>query len=267
MIKPDFWDDEKLSRVPRDARLTFIGMWNHSDDYGVVKGHPAWLKNKIFPYDNIPDEKFREWLRELEAIRTIIPFTVDDESFFHIRNFLKHQSINKPSKQRNPEPPEVVLTIPEPIPEDSGSPTGVLPDETETEVKRKQKKTSPASGSDSKHYSINYAEVAEDIKNHCLLIKTKAAKQGVSFNPFAWVQKKCNENGHPHAIIACLKSLVKKQKTEKVANPWGYLRNGFKRANGNYNEADAQKESEAFKNIAVKNGEFLSLIGSIGTPI
>jgi len=52
-IKPEFWDDEKLSLVSRDARLTFIGMWTFSDDYGVVKGASVWLKSKIFPYDNI----------------------------------------------------------------------------------------------------------------------------------------------------------------------------------------------------------------------
>jgi predicted nucleic acid-binding protein len=47
MIKPEFWDDEKLATVSRDARLLFVGLWSNSDDYGVVKGHPAWLKNRI----------------------------------------------------------------------------------------------------------------------------------------------------------------------------------------------------------------------------
>jgi hypothetical protein len=50
MVKPEFWDDEKLAKVSRDARLLFIGLWSNSDDYGVVKGHPAWPKNRIFPY-------------------------------------------------------------------------------------------------------------------------------------------------------------------------------------------------------------------------
>lgn len=51
MIKPEFWDDEKLASISRDARLTFIGLWNHSDDFAVVKGHASWLKNKIFSYN------------------------------------------------------------------------------------------------------------------------------------------------------------------------------------------------------------------------
>ena len=51
ILKPEFWSDEKLALVPREARLTFAGLWTCSDDYGVTKGHPAWLKAQIFPYD------------------------------------------------------------------------------------------------------------------------------------------------------------------------------------------------------------------------
>lgn len=141
MIKPEFYDDEKLAGVPRDARLRFIGMLNFSDDYGVVKGHPTWLKNRIFPYDEISPATFKKWLQGLEEIRAIIPFKHDGESFYLIRNFLKHQSINKPSKQRNPEPPNTILSIPPPLPEHSGSPTEPLPPEKKRrEVKEKLKR-------------------------------------------------------------------------------------------------------------------------------
>lgn len=128
VIKPEFWDDEKLAtNTSRDARLTFIGMWNHSDDYGVVKGHPSWLKNKIFPYDDIRLADFQKWLKELEGMRCIIPFEVDGEKFYYIRTFAKHQTINRPSQQRNASPPEWVT-------DGSVSPHGVLTDETETET-------------------------------------------------------------------------------------------------------------------------------------
>jgi len=39
ILKPEFWSDEKLALVPREARLTFAGLWTSSDDYGVTKGH------------------------------------------------------------------------------------------------------------------------------------------------------------------------------------------------------------------------------------
>jgi len=106
MVKPKFWDDEKLAKVSRDARLLFIGLWSNSDDYGVVKGHPAWLKNRIFPYDEIPLADFDGWLAKLAAIRVIVSFLHNGERYFHIRNFCRHQTINRPPGMRNPAPPE-----------------------------------------------------------------------------------------------------------------------------------------------------------------
>jgi len=113
MIKPDFWDDEKMASIPRDARLLFIGMWNHSDDYGTVKGSPKWLKSKIFPYDNIEPSEFEEWLGFLEdsKVNAILPFSHNGEKYYYIRTFSKHQTINRPSKQKNPDPPKNIQTL------------------------------------------------------------------------------------------------------------------------------------------------------------
>jgi hypothetical protein len=132
MVKPEFWDDEKLATISRDARLTFVGMWTHSDDYGVVKGHPAWLKNKIYPYEEIRQLDFQKWLNELEKLVCILPFDSEGEKYYYIRAFTKHQVINRPSAQRNPEPPQNII-------DDSLNTHGILIDETETEVKPKPK--------------------------------------------------------------------------------------------------------------------------------
>jgi len=126
-IKPEFWDDEKLTSISRDARLTFIGMWNHSDDYAVVKGHPLWLKNKIFPYDEIKPSEFQRWLQELENIKCIIPYEANGEKYYYIRTFNKHQTINRPSQVKNPTPPNALIDC-------SVNTTGVLSAETETET-------------------------------------------------------------------------------------------------------------------------------------
>lgn len=142
MIKPDLWDDEILAQsTSRDARLTFIGMWNFSDDYGVVKGSPIWLKSRIFPYEDIDLERFQTWLAELERGGWIIRFMVDGAMYYYIRSFLKHQTINKPSQQRNPEPPQDILDR---LPNHYGSTTGVLPSETEVKGKEKNVKESGA---------------------------------------------------------------------------------------------------------------------------
>jgi hypothetical protein len=109
MIRPEFWSDEKLARVSRDSRLLFAGLWSTSDDYGVTKGHPMWLRSQIFPYDDIQQGMIEKWLHELEEIGVIIKFIHNGETFYYIKNFKKHQTVDKPSKARNPEPPENIL--------------------------------------------------------------------------------------------------------------------------------------------------------------
>ena len=112
MIKPAFWEDEKIATISYPARLLYIGLWNFSDDYGVVKGHPSWLKNNIFPYDDsLKMTRFKTWLTEIQKLERIIPFSANGESYFYIPKFLEHQKINRPSGMRNPEfNPELINT-------------------------------------------------------------------------------------------------------------------------------------------------------------
>jgi hypothetical protein len=136
ILKPEFWSDEKLALVPREARLTFAGLWTCSDDYGVTKGHPAWLKAQIFPYDvELPLEEFGAWLADLERIGVIDPFIADGESFFYIRNFSGHQRVDRPSKMRNPPCPRDILARPSRVCRESlATVSRECSDETETET-------------------------------------------------------------------------------------------------------------------------------------
>ena len=102
-VKPEFFDDEKLATISLQARLVFIGLLVHSDDYGVVKGHPLWLKNQILPYDDISLPDFTDLLQELVTINCIVAFCHSGEQYYHIRKFSEHQKVEKPSKWRNPE--------------------------------------------------------------------------------------------------------------------------------------------------------------------
>jgi len=131
-VKPEFFDDEKLGTVSRDARLIFIGLLIFADDYGVVKGNSRWLKARIFPYDDIPLEMFEGWLLELTDLGIIAPFTASEETYLYIRNFTKHQVIDRPSKSRNPEPPQDILEAKasprRSLADDSTSPRRILAD-------------------------------------------------------------------------------------------------------------------------------------------
>lgn len=96
-IKPKFWDDTKLSKISRDARLLFIGLWNFADDNGVLPANNVWIKSKIFPFDQIQIKQFEAWLQELRINGFISQFSHNSEDFYYLPNFSKHQVINRPN--------------------------------------------------------------------------------------------------------------------------------------------------------------------------
>ena len=96
-IKPKFWDDSKIGKLTRDARLLYIGLWTFSDDIGVVIGDAIWLKSKIFPYDQIQIQQFDKWITELVTNGFICLLSYKGERFIYLPNFTRHQVINRPN--------------------------------------------------------------------------------------------------------------------------------------------------------------------------
>jgi hypothetical protein len=98
-IKPQFWLDENLGGIPRDARLLYIGLWNLADDQGVFEWRPARIKVQLFPYDaDVTSKEIEGWLELLLGTEDIAKFEFDGRIFGYIRSFLEHQDIKKPSK-------------------------------------------------------------------------------------------------------------------------------------------------------------------------
>ena len=135
VIKPEFWSDEKLAKLSRDARLMYIGLWNCADDYGVTKGNAAWLKSQIFPYDDIGASCLTQWLKDLEKEKRIVSFSHHGETYFYLPTFRLHQRVDRPSRQRNPEPPEELLVE---YSRDCREGSRGCSDETETETEGKR---------------------------------------------------------------------------------------------------------------------------------
>jgi DnaD/phage-associated family protein len=110
-IKPQFWLDEKLGNLPRDARLTYIGLWNLADDGGVFEWRPQKIRAQLFPYDlELKDKHIEEWLKLLEGTEDIIQFFNEEgKPFGYIASFLEHQDIKKPSGWRFAKPPKDIL--------------------------------------------------------------------------------------------------------------------------------------------------------------
>jgi len=96
-IKPEFWDDLKISKISRDSRLLYIGMWNFADDLGVIIGNSIWIKSKVFPYDQIQIQQFDKWILELVQSGFISLFSHNGEEFYYLPNLTRHQVINRPN--------------------------------------------------------------------------------------------------------------------------------------------------------------------------
>lgn len=130
VIDPEFWADEEIGQWSMEARLFYIGLWNFADDEGRLKAHPKLLKAQIFPYDDkINIEELKEKVQ-----KKILWYHLNGQDYGFIKNFKKHQRIDRPSESKIPPPSEEILekflnssTPREEIDEDSTSPRQHVP--------------------------------------------------------------------------------------------------------------------------------------------
>lgn len=112
-IKPEFWEDEKLAKLPVYARLLFIGTWNFADDNGVLLANPILMKSHIFPYEDIGISTISEWIDMLVENGMLIRTTYNGKDYLVIRKFLIHQKINRKSIRINIPLPVVLKVVDE----------------------------------------------------------------------------------------------------------------------------------------------------------
>ena len=139
MIKVDFWTDEKILACSRDARLLFIGLWNHSTDAGIGKISNFELKAKIFPVDTDidPIKDIPKLLDEL-FIQGLLKVS-ECGKYYKISNWDSHQKIQRPSHKEIEKYEHLTFSFRE----DSLSIHGTLNEDsmnTHSEVKRKEVK-------------------------------------------------------------------------------------------------------------------------------
>lgn len=237
MIKVDFWDDEKLASTSRDARLTYIALWNFSDDYGVVKGHHAWLKNNIYPYDEkLGLDTFKKWLLELETLKRIIPFSTNGEFYYFIPKFATHQTINRPSVQRNPEPPENIYELSNNKNECSWSTHGALIDEIKlNEVKLKERKEAFSLPSKEEINESSKIKLKQDIEE----LSQKLYEEKIFPKVHAFKNKMLKDGKNERTILHVLARCYLKRTFDEDA--WAYCMEIMKIEDGNYNERDYLK--------------------------
>lgn len=107
-VKPEFWTDSKTGTLSGSGTKLFLGMLNHCDDYGVIEYDLPMLKAKIFPYEDGASINVvgNPLIQELLPKGLVVVFTWaedgsdDDQNrpYLLIRNFQKHQKVDKPGK-------------------------------------------------------------------------------------------------------------------------------------------------------------------------
>src|SRR5678816_1335692 len=131
-IKPDFWEDEKLGQLCVLARLTFMGLISQADDDGRGRGSVGALRRILHGFArDVTEENLAVALDELESQGFVRFYAADGQQYYVVRNFTKHQVINKRLPSKLPPPPpmpdgtsaprqEHSRSDPEQLPEHSG---------------------------------------------------------------------------------------------------------------------------------------------------
>lgn len=111
MLDPSFWSDERIGECSIEERLLFMGLISNADDEGYGRANSKLLKSLIFPYDDFTTGQIESWLGHLAGSDMVILYQYEGQTYYKVKNFLKYQVINKPTKSILPTVETVGITI------------------------------------------------------------------------------------------------------------------------------------------------------------
>lgn len=105
-LKTSFWDDDKVCRLSRDARLTLAGLITKmADDEGRFIATPVAVSGALFPHDDLPPSRVKRWMAEIEAEGMVTVYCVNGGTYGSLPRWVKHQKPPHPSPSTIPAPP------------------------------------------------------------------------------------------------------------------------------------------------------------------
>lgn len=121
-LKPEYFADEDLAvATSRDARLLYPGLWGLADEWGRLRGNPAFVKGHVFPYDDDLDAAAVDRLiDELAAAGKVVRYRVGHATYLFLPNLKTHQRLEPektasrlpPPDQGTPDPFPPATTVP-----------------------------------------------------------------------------------------------------------------------------------------------------------
>lgn len=109
ILNPEFFvDPDIIANLDFGGRLFYQGLWCVAEDSGVFDPNPLGLKMKIFPGDNLEVSVIQQYYQALLQLDKIIEYEVSGRTYAWLKNFHKHQKLDRPSPPSLPLPSWVV---------------------------------------------------------------------------------------------------------------------------------------------------------------
>lgn len=101
-LKPEFWQDEKLSPLPPLERLVFLGLLSMADDAGRLVDNVKAIDGMLFPHT---DDTSRDAIETLARLKRVCRYTAESgQKCIQILGWAKHQKVDNPAKHVLPAP-------------------------------------------------------------------------------------------------------------------------------------------------------------------
>ena len=105
MLNPDFFTDPDIvANLDYAGRLFYQGLWCIAEDSGCFEPNPLMLKMKIFPGDDIPLNIIQDYIDKLTELGKIVLYKVGEKEYAWLKNFHRHQKLDRPSPPSIPLP-------------------------------------------------------------------------------------------------------------------------------------------------------------------
>lgn len=126
LLKPGFFMNEELARLPVRARLLFAGLWCLADREGRVEDRPARIKAALFPYERLNIEPLIQALADAGFVKR---YQVAYTRCLVLPSFATHQQPHhREPESKLPAEPRLSAASPQPSPTDPVTRSGKDPD-------------------------------------------------------------------------------------------------------------------------------------------
>ena len=95
LISEDFFQSEKVAEWTLQQRALVLGIIAHADDQGRIRGHPQWLRSRIFPYDNFTADEIEQDIQAISSVNdTVLVYEVEGKRYIQLQNWWEYQSLS-----------------------------------------------------------------------------------------------------------------------------------------------------------------------------